>query len=39
VLAVLGMELEMVVAGHSGTLDDLRRERNAPGTGSARGRS
>jgi HTH-type transcriptional regulator/antitoxin HipB len=28
VLAVLGMELDPVVTGQSGTLDDLRRERN-----------
>jgi hypothetical protein len=28
VLAVLGMELDPVLTGQSGTLDDLRRERN-----------
>lgn len=28
VLAVLGMELDLVTAGQSGTLDELRRERN-----------
>ena len=32
VLAVLGMELEAVVAGQSGTLDELRRERHRAGT-------
>jgi len=30
VLAVLGMELDIVSAGHHGTLDELRRERNQP---------
>lgn len=35
VLAVLGMELDMVVAGQSGTLDELRRERHRAGTGVA----
>ena len=29
VLAVLGMELDLVTAGQSGTLDELRRERNS----------
>ena len=29
VLAVLGLELDAIVAGQSGTLDDLRRERSA----------
>ena len=29
VLAVLGMELDVIVAGQAGTLDDLRRERSA----------
>ena len=33
VLAVLGMELDLIVAGQSGTLDELRRERNRAGTG------
>ena len=33
VLAVLGMELDAVVTGQSGTLDELRRERHAAGTG------
>ena len=33
VLAVLGMELDVVAAGQSGTLDELRRERHAAGTG------
>ena len=39
VLAVLGMELDAVVAGQSGTLDELRRERGAAalGTSSAAG--
>lgn len=32
VLAVLGMELDVVTAGQSGTLDELRRERNRTGT-------
>ncbi len=32
VLAVLGMELDMVVAGQSGNLDELRRERHRSGT-------
>ncbi len=35
VLAVLGMELDVVVAGRAGTLDDLRRERSSAGTGAA----
>lgn len=35
VLAVLGMELDVVVAGQSGTLDELRRERNSPVAGTA----
>jgi transcriptional regulator with XRE-family HTH domain len=39
VLAVLGMELDVVVAGQSGTLDELRRERNSAGTGAAPGTS
>ena len=33
VLAVLGMEVDFVVAGQSGTLDELRRERHRAGTG------
>ena len=33
VLAVLGMELDLVTVGQSGTLDELRRERNLAGTG------
>jgi HTH-type transcriptional regulator / antitoxin HipB len=37
VLAVLGMELDVVVAGRSGTLDELRRERNSAGAGVALG--
>jgi transcriptional regulator with XRE-family HTH domain len=32
VLAVLGMELDVVTARQSGTLDELRRERNSAGT-------
>ena len=32
VLAVLGMELDLVIVGQSGTLDELRRERNLAGT-------
>ena len=32
VLAVLGMELDAVVAGQSGSLDELRRERHRAGT-------
>jgi HTH-type transcriptional regulator/antitoxin HipB len=28
VLAVLGMELDIIVSGQAGTLDELRRERN-----------
>lgn len=32
VLAVLGMELAVVASGQAGTLDELRRERNAAGT-------
>ncbi|MBW8831114.1 MAG: helix-turn-helix transcriptional regulator [Burkholderiales bacterium] len=39
VLAVLGMELDVVVAGQSGTLDELRLERNSAGTGVASGTS
>lgn len=39
VLAVLGMELDVVVTGQSGTLDELRRERNSAGTGAASGTS
>jgi HTH-type transcriptional regulator/antitoxin HipB len=39
VLAVLGMELDVVVAGQSGTLDELRRERTSAGTGFAAGPS
>ena len=39
VLAVLGMELDVVAAGQSGTLDELKRERNSAGTGAASGRS
>jgi transcriptional regulator with XRE-family HTH domain len=31
VLAVLGMELDLATAGQSGTLDELRRERNGAG--------
>jgi HTH-type transcriptional regulator / antitoxin HipB len=37
VLAVLGMELDFVVAGQSGTLDELRRERQRAGTGAEPG--
>jgi transcriptional regulator with XRE-family HTH domain len=37
VLAVLGIELDVVAAGQSGTLDELRRERNSAGTGVASG--
>ncbi len=37
VLAVLGLELEFVVAGQSGMLDELRRERQRAGTGSGTG--
>jgi HTH-type transcriptional regulator / antitoxin HipB len=33
VLAVLGMELDLMTVGQSGTLDELRRERNLAGTG------
>jgi len=32
VLAVLGMELDAIVASQPGTLDDLRRERHRAGT-------
>jgi HTH-type transcriptional regulator/antitoxin HipB len=32
VLAVLGMELDLATAGQSGTLDELRRERNGAGS-------
>ena len=32
VLAVLGMELDLMAVGQSGTLDELRRERNLAGT-------
>ena len=39
VLAVLGMELDVVAAGQSGTLDELRRERNSAGAGAASGTS
>ena len=39
VLAVLGMELDVVVIGQSGSLDELRRERNSPSVGSASGTS
>jgi HTH-type transcriptional regulator / antitoxin HipB len=35
VLAVLGMELDVIAAGQSGTLDELRRERNRAGTGTS----
>jgi HTH-type transcriptional regulator / antitoxin HipB len=35
VLAVLGMELDVVVAGQAGTLDELRRERQRAGAGPA----
>ena len=31
VLAVLGMELDLMTVGRSGTLDELRRERNSAG--------
>ena len=31
VLAVLGMELDVITAGQSGTLDELRRERHGSG--------
>jgi transcriptional regulator with XRE-family HTH domain len=34
VLAVLGMELDMVVVGQAGNLDELRRERSGASTGS-----
>ena len=37
VLAVLGMEVDFVVAGQSGTLDELRRERHRAGTGTGTG--
>ena len=37
VLAVLGMELDVVFVSQSGTLDELRRERNSPSAGSASG--
>ena len=37
VLAVLGMELDFVVAGQAGTLDELRRERQRAGTGTGTG--
>lgn len=30
VLAVLGMELDVIHSGQAGTLDELRRERNLP---------
>lgn len=36
VLAVLGMELDAVVTGQSGTLDELRRERNRASTDTGR---
>ena len=39
VLAVLDMELDVVAAGQSGTLDELRRERNRTGWGTASGAS
>lgn len=39
VLAVLGMELDVVVAGQSGTLDELRRERSSANSGAASGTS
>lgn len=39
VLAVLGMELDMVVSGQSGTLDELRRERGRTGTAESDERS
>jgi HTH-type transcriptional regulator/antitoxin HipB len=39
VLAVLSMELDVVVTGQSGTLDELRRERSRAGTGAASGPS
>ena len=33
VLAALGMELDVIVSGRSGTLDELRRERHTAGAG------
>lgn len=39
VLAVLGMELDIIVAGQSGTLDELRRERSRAGTAGEADRS
>jgi HTH-type transcriptional regulator/antitoxin HipB len=35
VLAVLGMELDTIVSGQAGTLDELRRERSQAGAASA----
>ena len=35
-LAVLGMELDLVTAGQSGNLDELRRERNLAGAATDR---
>ncbi|TAM25881.1 MAG: XRE family transcriptional regulator [Candidimonas sp.] len=39
ILAVLGMELDIAVAGESGTLDELRRERHAAGATEHGGRT
>jgi len=39
VLAVLGMELDVIQAGHSGNLDQLRKERNLAPDTEPRGRS
>ena len=39
VLAVLGMELDVIQAGQSGNLDQLRRERNLAPDTEPRGRS
>jgi HTH-type transcriptional regulator / antitoxin HipB len=39
VLAVLGVELDVVVGSQAGTLDELRRERNTPSAGTASGTS
>jgi transcriptional regulator with XRE-family HTH domain len=38
VLAVLGMELDIMPTGHSGNLDELRRERNLAGAAGGGGR-
>jgi hypothetical protein len=39
VLAVLGMELDVIQAGQSGNLDQLRKERNLAPATEPRGRS